>query len=549
MTSTVTRTRASAAPPTAPIDRFVGTWHLVRLAARRDRVLVPIWWAVFVMSAASSAAAVAGLYPTEADRVAAATQLNVNPALLTMFGPISDPTSLGQLAMFKMTAMGAAMVGLLSAVLVVRHSRGEEEAGRTELVGAGVVGRWAPLAAAIIAVTVTDLVLVLAVAGSLIGSGLGVVGSLSFAVAWFVTAITFAAVAAVSAQLASSGRGATGMATGVLGLAYLVRAVADGSDGQLSGLRWMSPVGWAQEVHAFGDIRWGVSAVGVGAAVLLFAVAFALVDRRDLGAGLLPDRAGRPSAARSLASPLALALRLHRGTLIGWALIIALFSQVLGGLMTNIDGMFEGNARQFIEALGGKQALQDAFMAAELSFIGLFLAAFAVAAVLRLRAEEAAGRSEALLATRVTRWSLAGAQVTIALGGAAALLTLTWLGIGFSASRATGDGTWWGKVAGAVAVQLPAIAVMVGVALLAVALLPRWAVGVSWGVLVTFFLLGEIGPILKLPTWLMDVSPFAHTPRLPGADVSAVGLVALSAVAVALIVAGLVAYRRRDQEP
>ncbi len=89
---------------------------------------------------------------------------------------------------------------------------------------------------------------------------------------------------------------------------------------------------------------------------------------------------------------------------------------------------------------------------------------------------------------------------------------------------------------------------MIGVALLAVALLPRWAAGASWGVLVTFFLLGEIGPILKLPTWLMDVSPFAHTPRLPGADVSAIGLVGLSAVAVALIAAGLVAYRRRDQE-
>ena len=189
--------------------------------------------------------------------------------------------------------MGAAMVGLLSLVLMVRHTRGEEEAGLTELVGAGVVGRWAQVAAAAIVVGATDLVLALLTAVSLAASGLGLVGALSFGLAWFVTGVTFAAVAAVTAQLTSTSRGASGTASGILGLAYLVRAVADGStDGNLSGLRWMSPVGWAQEVHAFGDIRWAVSALGVGAALVLVAVALALVDRRDLGAGMMPTAPG-----------------------------------------------------------------------------------------------------------------------------------------------------------------------------------------------------------------------------------------------------------------
>lgn len=545
MATTTVTARRLAAPP--DLGRLTGTGQLLRLAARRDRVLAPLWVAVFAFSAAGSAGATIGLYPTEASRVQIAETINANPSFAALYGPVLDPTSIGQVSLFKFYAFGAALVGLLGLFLVARHSRGEEETGRTELLGAGVVGRWAPLAAALTWAASVVVATGLVTAVALIGTGLDAVGSLSFGLAWVVTGLAFTSIGAVAAQLATTSRGAKGLAGGVLGLAYLVRAVADGSaDGELVGLRWMSPVGWAQEVNAFGDPRWAVGLLALAFSGLLVVVAFGLVDRRDLGAGLLPDRVGRAEGPATLSSGVGLAWRLHRGTLLGWALGSALLSMVLGGLVANVSGFLDEGAKEMIEALGGAQAIEDAFLAAEWSFIGLFFAAYAVAALLRLRTEEASGRVEGLLATRLTRVRWAAGHLVMSLGGVAVLLAITGLLSGFSISRATDDAAWWGKSLGAAAVQLPAIAVMVGLTLVAIGLAPRIASGLAWGLFVGFFLLGQVGPMLELPAWAMDLSPFSHTPRLPGADLDAGVLVVLSLVAVAAVTAGLAALRRRD---
>jgi ABC-2 type transport system permease protein len=58
-------------------------------------------------------------------------------------------------------------------------------------------------------------------------------------------------------------------------------------------------------------------------------------------------------------------------------------------------------------------------------------------------------------------------------------------------------------------------------------------------------LVALVGAALQLDQWVMDLSPFSHVPRLPGAGASAAPLVALAAVAVALGAAGLAGLRRR----
>ena len=100
------------------------------------------------------------------------------------------------------------------------------------------------------------------------------------------------------------------------------------------------------------------------------------------------------------------------------------------------------------------------------------------------------------------------------------------------------------RVLGAAMVQLPAVWVLVAVAVALVGLLPRFAAA-SWGVLALCLLFGLVGAALQLSQWLLDLSPFSHIPKVPGAAVSATPLVSLLAIAVALGAAGLVGLRRR----
>ncbi|KAA2244175.1 ABC transporter permease, partial [Solihabitans fulvus] len=136
-----------------------------------------MWSVLFALTASSPASATVGLYPTPSSRGEPAGTFNSTPALVALYGRIYDPTSLGALAMLKLSALGAALVAVLGYIVVVRHTRAEEESGRLELLGATVVGRRAPLTAALIVAAGTDLVLGLLTALGQNGAGLPVTGA------------------------------------------------------------------------------------------------------------------------------------------------------------------------------------------------------------------------------------------------------------------------------------------------------------------------------------------------------------------------------------
>jgi ABC-2 type transport system permease protein len=69
---------------------------------------------------------------------------------------------------------------------------------------------------------------------------------------------------------------------------------------------------------------------------------------------------------------------------------------------------------------------------------------------------------------------------------------------------------------------------------------------IAWIALAGCALLEILGPLLDLPQAVMDVSPFAHSPSLPGGSADAPALVVLTAIAAALVAAGLAAFARRD---
>ena len=316
------------------MSEFTGTLALTRFALRRDRILLPVVIAAFLLTVLSSATATVGLYPSIASRIAAASAVNDIPALVAMYGRVWDPSALGALVIMKLAAFGAAILAVFAIMLVVRHTRAEEEQGRLELLGATVVGRRAALSAALLVASGTMLTLGVLIALAQIAAGLPATGSWLFGMAWATTGLAFAAIAAVSAQLTVSARAATGSAVAVLGVAYALRAVGDteGSAAEPAIWSWLSPIGWGQQVRPYAGDRWWVLALPIVFCAVAIPCAYALAARRDLGAGLLPDRPGPAQASAALGSPMGLAWRLQRGNLAGWAVGYLLLGAVAGSI-------------------------------------------------------------------------------------------------------------------------------------------------------------------------------------------------------------------------
>jgi ABC-2 type transport system permease protein len=300
-----TAERAATATPTSG-SRFTGVGTLVRFLLRRDRIKLPAWTGglgLFVLYLAAALPNVAG---TEED-LRGASQLFNDPVGRLMVGPgygFDEPT----IERFVANGYGlyfALLAALMSILLVVRHTRLEEQTGRAELIRADRVGRSAPLTATVIVAVITNLVGGLLVFAMLVGyAGFAVRGSLVFAAAIVATGLAFAGVTTITVQLSQYSPAAAGMAGGVLGLAYLLRAGGDMAERGGTALSWTSPLAWPQQTAPFVLDRWWPLALSLGFAVVTTAIGFVLAERRDLGASWFATRPGaaqgpRRSARRS----------------------------------------------------------------------------------------------------------------------------------------------------------------------------------------------------------------------------------------------------------
>jgi polyether ionophore transport system permease protein len=520
-----------------------GTRALIRLALRLDRVRLSVWVLGLAVMPMGTAANYFKLYPTEAD-LRAVSGVLTNPSLVALSGPLFD-VSIGGLTAWKIGVTEFILAGLMSLLTVVRHTRTEEETGRLELLGATVIGRHAPLTAALLVTGLANLAIGVLAALGLMATGLPAAGSVAFGLATGLVGTLFAAVAAAAVQLTASARAATGIAGAVLGGTYLLRAAGDTGPGWLT---WLSPIGWALHMRPYGGERWWVAALFVMVAAVFTTAGYALAGRRDVGAGLLAERPGPATASPALRSPLGLAWRLQRGLLLGWTVALALTGAVMGGAAAGI-GKLESPNQQLTDILtrmGGRHGLTDAFLAAIFGLTGMVAAAYTVQATLRLRQEESSGRVEMLLATRVGRVRWAVSHLTFALLGTALLLAVAGLAGGVAYGAQVHDvGGQVGRVLGAAMVQLPAAWVLAGFGTALIGLAPRLS-SLAWAALIASALIVELGALFGLSQWIVDITPFGHVPKLPGSAFTMTPVLWLTVVAVALGAAGLAGLRRRD---
>mgnify|MGYP001203880292 CR=1 FL=1 len=523
---------------------------LARFMLRRDRLRIPIWLVAIVGFVILVALVYESAYGEDGERQAMAETMK-NPAMIAMIGKgygIDDYT-LGAMMAHQMLLFTAIAAAIMSILFVVRHTRADEEAGRIELVRSFPTGRLAHLTATVAVAIGMNVILAL-----LLGLGLAalqiesmdVTGSLVFGAAVGATGMIFTAMTAVFAQLSENARGATGYAFLVLGLAYLIRAIGDVGDGVVS---WISPLGWILESRAYVENHWGPLLLTVVAALVLTGFAFYLNAIRDLDAGFLPSRPGRKHASIMLRNPFGLLLRIQRTGLVAWAVGMFIFGASYGSVMGDLESFFAENElfQQLIhsEALGF--SMTEQFMTMLMSVLAMIGAIPVLMAILKLVGEESKGRAEHLFARVVSRCQLMFSALLLSFLTSVVMLSLSGIGLWLAGNAVVDGGMDFGRIYSAAVIYLPAVWVMVGLAVVLIGFLPRLT-SLVWVYLIYSFLVVYMGGLFNFPDWMAKLTPFGQIPKIPVEEMDYAQVAILTLIAVILIVIGMITYRKRDLE-
>ncbi|WP_142827552.1 ABC transporter permease [Planococcus soli] len=526
---------------------FDGTGTLMRFVLRRDRLRLPIWLVSFAAISAIIALAFVGLYQNAEERQAMAETMR-NPAMTAMVGPGYglDNYTVGAMTAHEMLLMTAVVVGLMSILLVTRHTRTDEEDGRIEMIRSLPVGRLSNLLSILLVLIGANIVLALLTAFSLTVLGIESMdfeGSLVYGSALGASGMIFAGVAAVCAQLSPNSRNTLGLSIAVLLFAYMIRAIGDVTNEALS---WISPLNWILRSEAYVNNYWWPILITVAGALVLMVLALYLNSIRDLGSGFLPSRPGKGKASKSLLSPFGLALRLQRTGLIAWGAGILLIGASYGSVLGDLESFFED-----IDLMQQMIAQAEGFSLTE-QFIPVLMAVMAILgtipvlmAILKLKTEEKNGRLEHILSRAVSRNRLMGSYLAMAIVTGFIMLSLAALGLGLVGNAMMEEQLPLGMFYSAGLAYLPAMLAMIGVAMLLIGWAPN-AASMVWLYLAFSFFVIYLGGLFQFPEWVAKLTPYGYVSEIPIEEIDFLNAGILIVVAAVLMMIGMIGFNRRD---
>lgn len=535
-------------------ERYAGGAVLLQTARRAVRSGA-LWGWLFGVLVASSAISYTTIYKTEADRKRLAAAFESNKATAALFGPAHDLQTVAGFTAFKISMTILVLGALWGLFTSTKLLRGEEDAGRWELM---LTGRTTPLRATNQAVLglgagIGTLWIVTALICVVIGQSSRVDISpprmLYFSLALATTALMFVAIGSLTSQLAPTRRQASALAGWVLGASYALRMVADAGVG-LHGLIWVTPLGWAEELQPFDAPRPLALIPILCFTIAVCAVAVRLSQVRDVGSGTMADRTRAPARTRLLSGPLGLSVRTLRPTVLAWMSAFAITGLVLGLVARQAGTTLSGSSvKAVFSRLGASGTGAEAFLGVAFLIIAVLAAFMTVGQLAAARTEEAEGRLERVIVEPFRRSSWLAGRLVIAL---TALLccgvvsgVLTWLG---AASQSSGVGLDTLVEAG-VNVVPPSLCLL-GIGVLAFGTVPRATSYIAYGILGWSLLVELVGGIDggAADRWLLDTSLFHQMAAAPAANPNWTVNAVMIAIGAGAAVVGGAWFSRRDLE-
>lgn len=547
-TETLTPESRHAPSPAARQSTLAGTGTLLRFMLRRDRIRTTGWLLGIGAAAFYFAHAIQIAAETE-EELLSLSAMFADPVGRMMSGPGfgMDAPSYERFFSAGYVLFLYILIALMSVFTVVRHTRAEEQTGRAELVRANVVGRHATLTAALILTALLTLLTSVIVWVAALTAEYSAEGSLLVAAGGLAVGLFFAGAAAVSAQLSEYSRGASAMAGGLIGVAYLIRMGGDLAELGGNALSWFSPLAWSQQTAPYVEDRWWPLALPLGFAVVLIWLGYWLSTKRDVDASLIPTRLGRGQARPSLGTPLGLASRTLRGGLRGWGLALVLCGLMFGGFAQTMVDAADDLPEEMAQIFGGEDMMLG-YLAYMALFMAIFVTAAGVSGLQQLRGEENRGRAEYGMSAPVGRTGWLGAHLTVLVIGLLLILVLVGAGMGLGAMTSLQEdgGQYFGELLLASLMQAPAVIAVIGIVAALFGWLPRAASAVGWVIIGYGAVITNFGQLLELPEVFYELNVFSHLSEYPVEDIEWVPVLWLTAVGVAGILVGLIGWNRRE---
>ncbi len=518
------------------------SWLAVRQIRRGGLIVVALTAGMTALVAATYAGVMA-----DPAAVGSLQALAGNPAIRTLFGePVALDTT-GGFTVWRVGTVIAVLLGVWAILATTRITRGEEDAGRWDVLLSGRIALRTAVTRHVVTVMTAALTAGIAIAIVLLFAGTQPAGASIHGVGIGLLGLHFTMVAALAAQVFPARAPASGTAVAVLGVGLLTRMIGDGVT-ELGWLRWLSPFGLLTLSGPYHQNRVLPLLVLFAATVLAGVAAFLAAGHRDVRGGLVAANPGRRPRLRLLTSTETFAARRLLRPLTGWALGIGAYFLLIGATAVSITDFLADNPALAGEAaqagFAGLGAVEG-FTATLFALLALPVGGFTAVRMAAFIAAETDRRLTLLSAQPVSRLRLFGAELAATTGGAVALVTLaglaTWVGV-----AAAGGGLALLPALHGAWNTLPVVLLGLAAAALAAGWAPRTVSLLSGLPTTGGFLLLVIAESVDAPGWVRDVSPFAHLAPVPLQSADWPATTTMLAIAAATTVLGVVGYRRRD---
>lgn len=528
---------------------FKGTGQLIKIITRQNRFQMIIWLFGIVIVSIAVASSYQTVYQNETDKQAFALTMQ-NPAMVAMLGPGYKAeeylVTIGTQFAHEMLLFSVIAVAIMNILLVGSSTRTDEETGRIEVIRSLPIGRLSYLTASIIVIGIVNLIIAL-----LTGIGIYVLniegitfeGSLLYGAILGSGGFIFCAITAFFAQLSDTSSGTKGYAFSVLIFAYLIRAIGDVGNGNLA---LVSPLGWSVRSAVFIGNHWWPVIASIIFAVILLGITFYLNSIRDLDSGFLPTRKGKVHASRFIKTTFGLAYHLQNIKIFAWGIGIFSLGASFGAVMGDMEKYFANNEFvQMVLAQAGDFSITEQFLTLLMAIMALISTIPIMMNILRLKSEENHNRTEHFYSRSISRKQVLGSFTLLAVIESILYLMLLSLGLWLAAMTMMEDPISFGTVFQSAFIYLPAMWLMIGITVMLFGCAPKFT-SIIWLYYTFCFVVVYVGGMLKFPDWLMNLSVFEITPKLPGEDIDVLTIVLVLVFSITFLLIGFIGYNKRD---